>query len=111
MGRLRQAAHRLAPRRRVAAAASLCAALLTGAAAASLIALPDTGGGGSADPLQERAVGDLARFAAWLERNRARGYIGEVGWPARTPAEGEAWNRVAEAWYDAADANRLWVTA
>ena len=111
MGRLRHAARRLAGQRRVAAAASLCAALLAGVATASLVALPGADGTGSRDALQARAVDDLARFAAWLERNHAKGYIGEVGWPARTSAEGEAWNGVAEAWYDAADADRLWVTA
>lgn len=53
---------------------------------------------------------DLETFAGWLRRHGARGYVGEVGWPARDPAEAAEWNELGDAWYRAADAERLWVT-
>ncbi|GAA3457355.1 glycoside hydrolase family 5 protein [Dactylosporangium matsuzakiense] len=61
------------------------------------------------DDVQARAVAGLANFSAWLRRNRATGFIGEIGWPGDRDAA--QWSRVAEAWYSAADAIGLPVTA
>jgi hypothetical protein len=60
------------------------------------------------DIVQARAVAGLANFSAWLRRNHATGFIGEMGWPGDKDAE--QWSRVAEAWYAAADAIGLPVT-
>jgi hypothetical protein len=62
-----------------------------------------------ADEVQARAVAGLANFSAWLRRNHATGFIGEIGWPADRDAA--QWSGVAEAWYEAADAIGLPVTA
>lgn len=56
-----------------------------------------------------RAVTDLDVYVDWLHRNHARGFIGEVGWPAGPDAA--AWNAVAQRWYEVADREGLWVTA
>ncbi|HKT02787.1 MAG TPA: cellulase family glycosylhydrolase, partial [Rugosimonospora sp.] len=61
------------------------------------------------DALQARAIAGLANFAAWLRRNRAAGFIGEVGWPSGP--DSAAWNALADTWYDAADQLGLPVTA
>ncbi|GAA3187804.1 glycoside hydrolase family 5 protein [Dactylosporangium siamense] len=61
------------------------------------------------DLVQARAVAGLANFSAWLRRNDATGFIGEIGWPADRDAQ--QWTGVAEAWYSAADAIGLPVTA
>jgi len=61
------------------------------------------------DPLAANAVAGLDKFARWLDRNNASGYIGEVGWPSGP--DSARWNAVAETWYDAADAIGLPVTA
>jgi hypothetical protein len=61
------------------------------------------------DALQAKAVAGLANFAGWLHRNRATGFIGEVGWPSGR--DGAAWNALAEKWYTAADQIGLPVTA
>ena len=92
------------------AALLVALAVVVGVSAGVLVAWRDEGSTPQ-DPLEARALGDLETFAAWLRRSHARGYVGEVGWPARTRGEGEEWNAVAEAWYDAADADRLRVTA
>ncbi|MGH2807598.1 MAG: glycoside hydrolase family 5 protein [Actinomycetota bacterium] len=63
------------------------------------------------DAVQRKVRRELRSFTDWLEANHARGYIGEVGWPARNSSDDGRWNRVAEAWYDDADAAGLWVTA
>ncbi|WP_432986906.1 glycoside hydrolase family 5 protein [Dactylosporangium sp. CA-233914] len=60
------------------------------------------------DDVQARAVAGLANFSAWLRRNHATGFIGEIGWPSDRDAE--QWSRVAEVWYEAADAIGLPVT-
>jgi hypothetical protein len=59
-------------------------------------------------PVEARAVADLDAFTGWLRENGARGYVGEVGWPAGKDAA--AWNDVASAWFEHADAKQLWVT-
>jgi len=59
-------------------------------------------------PVADRGVADLAAFTGWLADNHAQGYVGEVGWPSGSDAG--AWNRVADRWFDAADAAGLWTT-
>jgi Cellulase (glycosyl hydrolase family 5) len=61
------------------------------------------------DQLQARAVQGLVNFADWLRANKAAGFIGEVGWPSG--ADGPRWDKLADTWYDAADALGLPVTA
>jgi hypothetical protein len=61
------------------------------------------------DALQAKALAGLANFSGWLRRNRAAGFIGEVGWPAGK--DSAAWNALAETWYTAADQIGLPVTA
>jgi Cellulase (glycosyl hydrolase family 5) len=63
------------------------------------------------DALCGRTRAELNDFASWLAGNQARGYIGEVGWPDNREGEASEWNRVGEAWYEAADAAGLPVTA
>jgi Cellulase (glycosyl hydrolase family 5) len=63
------------------------------------------------DALCGRTVAELNSFASWLAANHARGYIGEVGWPDNRRGESAVWNQLGEAWYDAADAAGLPVTA
>ena len=59
-----------------------------------------------------RSVARLGQFSDWLARGHARGLIGEVGWPGNPAATGDLrWNRVADAWYRAARAQNLWVSA
>ncbi|MEV6932405.1 cellulase family glycosylhydrolase [Dactylosporangium sp. NPDC051485] len=62
-----------------------------------------------ADDVQARAVAGLANFSAWLRRNHATGFIGEIGWPS--DRDQEQWSAVADVWYQAADAIGLPVTA
>jgi hypothetical protein len=101
------------PRRRLAAVVALAIAGAAGLIAGPVV-LPRLLQGGErticgADALQAAAVGGLAGFGRWLEGNAAAGYVGEVGWPANRDAE--AWNALADTWYDAADAIGLPVTA
>lgn len=69
------------------------------------------------DPVQHRSLDKLWDFTNWLEENDACGYVGEVGWPnyrhdkVASDEEQEAWNTVAELWYDEADEHNVWVTA
>jgi hypothetical protein len=84
---------------------------VTAVGGASLVVGTSAGQERAADPLRTRALQDLEAFAGWLRRYGVRGYVGEVGWPARSAAEARAWNVVAEAWYRSADRDRLWVTA
>ena len=62
------------------------------------------------DALERRVVTELGRFTDWLEANRARGYIGEIGWPDAASGDHKKWNALAERWFDRADAAGLWVT-
>lgn len=59
-------------------------------------------------PLQIRELQRLAQFTGWLQRNDAKGYIGEVGWPSG--AEAAEWNDIASSWYAAATRAGLWAT-
>ncbi|HEV7823610.1 MAG TPA: cellulase family glycosylhydrolase [Mycobacteriales bacterium] len=61
------------------------------------------------DPVAARELDRLADFTRWLAAGRARGYVGEVGWPSGP--DSAAWNAVAGAWYRQADRDGLWVTA
>ena len=79
-----------APRTR-RAALLVAIAVVAGVCAGVLVAWRDEGSSPQ-DPLEARALGDLETFAGWLRRNGVRGYVGEVGWPARTRTEGEEWN-------------------
>jgi hypothetical protein len=63
------------------------------------------------DALCGQVRAELNSFASWLAANQARGYIGEVGWPDNSAGEAREWNRVADAWYEAANAAGLPVTA
>ena len=60
-------------------------------------------------PVGARALAELGGYVDWLHSNRAKGYIGEVGWPSGPDAKD--WNEVASRWFDAADRDGLWVTA
>ncbi|GAB3829531.1 glycoside hydrolase family 5 protein [Dactylosporangium cerinum] len=61
------------------------------------------------DALQAGALAGLAHFSAWLRREDASGFVGEVGWPAG--ADIDQWNALGAVWYRAADAIGLPVTA
>ena len=59
------------------------------------------------DAMQRRTQQELAVFTDWLAANDVEGYVGEIG----IPDDGdERWLRLAEQWFDAADAAGLWVT-
>jgi hypothetical protein len=62
--------------------------------------------------LAARSVARLSLFTEWLANEHAHGFVGEVGWPGNPAAGGDRrWNGVAEAWYEAARARGLWVSA
>lgn len=63
------------------------------------------------DPIHRRALTELRGLIDWLHENHAKGYVGEVGWPDDHGGDAAAWNSVAQEWFKAADAERLWVTA
>ena len=88
-------------------------AIIAGVALALLVvvprpAVPARPDDGVTDPLVRRSLDDLERFVTWLDRADARGYIGEVGWPADRDAA--AWNALAAAWYRRAGDAGLEVT-
>jgi hypothetical protein len=100
-------------------------ACIAAAVAVVVVAAPFSARSASADPVaddavQHKALSDLADFTDWLDANGLQGYIGEVGWPNGNltgetvpdpAAEAAKWNALAEKWYEAADAENLWVTA
>lgn len=66
------------------------------------------------DAVVDRNLSELQGFVDWLDRENARGYIGEVGWSnsiQRGFGDAGRWNVVAEEWYKKADVANLWVTA
>jgi len=87
----------------------LVIALLAAMVIAPRSALPAGSKICTGDALQAKAVAGLANFAYWLRRNRASGFIGEVGWPSNR--DSARWNALADAWYTAADRIGLPVTA
>jgi hypothetical protein len=95
----------------VAVASTPGAAAQIGGLAAGVVASQASAAtsGCAADALQAKQLSELQSFASWLRSAGAEGYIGEVGWPAG--ADGARWNSLANAWYSAAAADRLWVTA
>lgn len=84
-----------------------------GAVAAAVAVLPPGSGTapGPRDALHAETLAELRAFTGWLRRHGVHGYVGEVGWPDDRRGDAEAWNGLAEAWYDEADRERLWVTA
>ena len=62
------------------------------------------------DP-RRATLANLKVFTDWLDRHGQRGSIGELGWPSRRfNPSWQAWNRLYDAWYRAADAAALDVT-
>jgi hypothetical protein len=59
------------------------------------------------DALHRRTLAELRGFTDWLDRNAARGYIGEVGVPGG--ADGDRWLLLAQDWFAAASDAGLWV--
>lgn len=86
---------------RVALTGTLAAMALTGCSADEP---PDC----ARDPLEERVLAELDSYVSWLRDNDVEGFVGEVGWPGGGDAA--RWNRLGDAWYDAADAAELPVT-
>jgi Cellulase (glycosyl hydrolase family 5) len=93
-------------RHRRAAVVAVAALVLAGGVGWRLLA-PTTGCRSS--PVVARELSRLQSFEVWLQRNHARGYVAEVGWPGTVDAAD--WNRVGAAWFNAADRDRLWVSA
>ncbi|HVF85086.1 MAG TPA: cellulase family glycosylhydrolase [Abditibacteriaceae bacterium] len=62
------------------------------------------------DALHSRVRSELRVFTQWLQANKVRGFIGEVGWPDDVKGDAQSWNRLADAWLGDADKAGLWVT-
>ncbi|HEX9823413.1 MAG TPA: cellulase family glycosylhydrolase [Actinomycetota bacterium] len=79
---------------------------------ALLLALPLLSAPAAAqeNALHACVIGELDSFTGWLEREDARGFVGETGWPDDEMGDADEWNALAEAWFDRADAAGLWVT-
>lgn len=88
--------------RRILAVAVAGSLMVTLAAPARATHAPPTN-------VERRMLSELDSFTSWLADNRAKGFIGEVGWPSGDDAS--HWNHAAELWMDRADRERLWVTA
>lgn len=89
-------------------------AALTAVGALTAVPLP---GAGAATPypdaLWAKTMCDLKAFTDWLAKYHQKGYIGEVGWPGSGGIgrqDTAQWNALGEAWYQRADAAKLWVT-
>ena len=95
-------------RRRFVRGAALGAAALS--VPGSLLVRGGDASAQTTDALHRRIRAELSTFTDWLRRNGVKGYIGEVGWPDDYRGDASKWNALAEAWYDDADAARLWVT-
>jgi hypothetical protein len=96
----------LAPRRRIVGAFVAAMVVAGGVVVWRSAAQGSAGSCAAPTPVAAKQVARLAAFHDWLRRNRALGLVGEVGWPP-----GAGWNRVAQAWYRAADRAGLWITA
>jgi hypothetical protein len=66
--------------------------------------------GAAVDALHACILGELDDFIAWLDRENAKGYVGEFGWPDDEQGDADEWNALAEAWLDRADEAGLWAT-
>src|SRR5688500_8147250 len=66
--------------------------------------------GAADDALHACILSELNDFTAWLDRENAKGYVGELGWPDDEQGDADEWNALAEAWLDRADQARLWAT-
>ena len=86
---------------RVALAGTLATTALTGCSA-------DEQPGCARDPLEQRVLAELDSYVGWLQVNDVEGFVGEVGWPGGE--DSDRWNRLGDAWFDAADAADLPVT-
>lgn len=58
------------------------------------------------DALRLRTTREIDSWAAWLKKNNAKGFVGEVGWPSDDPR----WNTLANTWFNRADAAGIGVT-
>jgi Cellulase (glycosyl hydrolase family 5) len=77
-----------------------------------LVAVVSGQAAAASDALTQRAVADLTSFTTWLAKGKARGFIGEVGWPGNPAAGGDSrWNGVAQGWYGEAAKSGLSVAA
>jgi hypothetical protein len=81
----------------------VCAAGVVIVLTACAVVAPSSGVSAADDALHRAVLGDLKGFTDWLAANKAKGYIGEVGWPNGY--------EIVDDWYAAADAAKLWVTA
>ncbi len=63
----------------------------------------------SRNALEQQAIDELNSFGSWLSANSAKGFVGELGWPAGNDAG--SWNSVADHWYQAAQNYDIWTTA
>lgn len=62
------------------------------------------------DTAEEQQVqAELRSFNDWLAANKARGFIGELGWPAEASPQ-DRWNQIADIWYGEAVNTSLWTT-
>jgi hypothetical protein len=91
---------------RITAVALLSATLVGVSVGTAEAAARPTVRNSAPDALTKSATTELDAFAGWLRANKARGFIGEVGWPNDDPR----WNALAEQWYARADAANLAVT-
>jgi hypothetical protein len=76
---------------------------------------PNSAGGGGPSPpggdaLHARIERELLDFLDWLEEHGVKGYIGEVGWPAKPAEDAGHWNGLAHRWFELADRAGVWVT-
>lgn len=62
---------------------------------------------GAEDALRAKRVAELGSFTQWLSDNDAKGYVGEMGWPAGDDESARAWSKLAQAWYEEATAANL----
>jgi Cellulase (glycosyl hydrolase family 5) len=62
------------------------------------------------DALERKVRRQLSGFVKWLERNDAKGYVGEAGWPDNSKGDASEWNSLARGWFDIAISNDLWVS-
>ena len=61
------------------------------------------------DALCTKVRSELKVFTDWLATNKAKGWIGEVGWDSG--ADAAKWNALADIWFNDADRAGLWATS